>query len=55
MSEQHIQIICPSCKKDIEQKELDIGKCNICDAELKAPIQNATVTVDPLPMFGITF
>lgn len=53
MSEQDIKI-CPSCKKDIEQRELEVGKCNICDAELKVT-QDATVVLTPLPMIGISF
>jgi len=55
MSDTKIKLACPECKKEITQIELACNSCSFCHAELKAPIQNATVTVDPLPMFGITF
>ena len=55
MSDTRIETFCPECNKEVTGIEIAINSCSYCHAELKTPIQNATVTVDPLPMFGITF
>jgi Zn finger protein HypA/HybF involved in hydrogenase expression len=50
-----VQMCCPACNKEVSEAELSANKCDACGASLSAPIQNATVTVDPIPLLGSMF
>lgn len=54
MTQQTVETCCPSCKHEVSKSEVESNKCNACGASLSAPIQNASVVVDPVYLFGKT-
>jgi len=50
-----IEILCPSCNRDVDEAELVALKCNDCGADLSDPKQNLSVAVTSVPVFGVTF
>jgi hypothetical protein len=55
ISAHKIEILCPKCNRDIDDKELVAGFCNSCNADLSEPVQHAEVHATSIPLFGITF
>jgi Zn finger protein HypA/HybF involved in hydrogenase expression len=54
MTQQTIETCCQSCKQTVTQEEITANKCNACGSQLSAPIQNASIVVDPVYFFGRT-
>jgi len=50
-----VEILCPSCNKDVDTTELAAMKCNDCGADLKDPQQNVAIAVTSIPIFAVTF
>jgi ribosomal protein L37AE/L43A len=50
-----IEILCPACKRDVDQAELDAMKCSDCGQDLTQPEQNVEIHATSVPMFAITF
>ena len=50
-----VEILCPSCNRDVDEAELAALKCNDCGADLTDPKQNLAVAVTSVPVFGVTF
>jgi hypothetical protein len=50
-----IEILCPSCNRDVDETELTAKKCNDCGADLSDPKQNITIAATSVPVFAITF
>ena len=50
-----IEIVCPSCSRDVDEVELAAQKCNDCGADLSDPTQHITVAVTSVPVLGITW
>jgi Zn finger protein HypA/HybF involved in hydrogenase expression len=50
-----VEILCPSCNRDVDQAELTAKKCNDCGADLSDPKQNITIAATSVPVFAITF
>jgi len=50
-----IEILCPSCNRDVDEAELAALKCDDCGADLNDPTQHITVAVTSVPVFAIVF
>jgi len=50
-----VEILCPSCNRDVNTAELAAKKCNDCGADLSEPQQNVAVAVTSVPTFAVTF
>ena len=50
-----IEILCPSCGKDVDSAELEAEKCGDCGADLSSPQQNVELHATSIPLFAITF
>jgi len=50
-----IEILCPSCNRDVDEAELAALRCSDCGADLSDPKQNLAVAVTSVPVFGVTF
>jgi predicted amidophosphoribosyltransferase len=50
-----IEILCPSCNRDVDEAELAALRCNDCGADLSTPEQNVAVAVTSVPVIGITW
>lgn len=50
-----IEILCPSCSKDVDEAELFNKVCNDCGADLSDPTQHVAVAVTSVPVIGITW
>jgi Zn finger protein HypA/HybF involved in hydrogenase expression len=50
-----IEILCPSCNRDVDEVELAALRCSDCGADLSDPKQNLAVAVTSVPVFGVTF
>jgi Zn finger protein HypA/HybF involved in hydrogenase expression len=50
-----IEILCPSCNRDVDEAELTALKCSDCGADLTEPKQNLAVAVTSVPVFCITW
>ena len=50
-----IEILCPSCNRDVTESELAALKCDDCGADLTDPKQNLAVAVTSVPVFAIVF
>jgi len=50
-----VEILCPSCNRDVDEAELIAKKCNDCGADLSDPKQNVGVAVTSLPVFAVVF
>lgn len=50
-----LEILCPSCNRDVDESELAAKKCNDCGADLSDPKQNVTIAATSVPVFAITF
>jgi Zn finger protein HypA/HybF involved in hydrogenase expression len=50
-----VEILCPSCNRDVDEAELAAKKCNDCGADLSDPKQNVGVAVTSLPVFAVVF
>lgn len=50
-----IQILCPKCKADVNEQELQNKVCGGCGASLNTPEQHIELHVTSIPLFAITF
>lgn len=50
-----IEILCPSCSRDVDEAELVAKRCSDCGADLSTPEQNVAVAVTSVPVIGITW
>jgi Zn finger protein HypA/HybF involved in hydrogenase expression len=50
-----VEILCPSCNRDVDTAELAAKKCNDCGVDLSNPQQNIAVAVTSVPAFAVTF
>ena len=50
-----IEILCPSCNRDVDEAELAALKCDDCGADLTDPTQHIAVAVTSVPVFAIVF
>lgn len=50
-----VEILCPSCNRDVDEAELAAQKCNDCGADLSDPKQNIAIAVTSVPVFAIVF
>lgn len=50
-----VEILCPNCKADVTQEELDALACSDCGSPLENPEQNVEIHVTSVPLFAITF
>jgi uncharacterized protein (DUF983 family) len=50
-----IEILCPSCSRDVDEAELTAKRCNDCGADLSTPEQHVAVAVTSVPVIGITW
>lgn len=50
-----VEILCPSCHRDVDASELAAKKCNDCGADLSDPKQNVGIAVTSLPVFAVVF
>ena len=50
-----VEILCPSCNRDVTEAELAALKCDDCGADLTDPKQNLAVAVTSVPVLGVTF
>lgn len=50
-----VEILCPSCGRDVDDAELSAKKCNDCGSDLSDPQQNVAVAVTSIPVFAVTF
>ena len=50
-----IEILCPSCQKDVDTKELEAQVCYDCGASLADPQQNVELHATSIPLFAIVF
>jgi Zn finger protein HypA/HybF involved in hydrogenase expression len=54
MTQQTVETCCQACKNPVTEKEVACNKCESCGSQLSAPIQNASIVVDPVYFFGKT-
>jgi uncharacterized OB-fold protein len=45
-----VEILCPSCGRDVDEAELAAKKCNDCGAIMVRPKQNVAINVTTKPM-----
>jgi hypothetical protein len=50
-----VEILCPSCNKDVDATELAAQKCNDCGMDLSNPKQSVEIHATSVPIFAITF
>jgi hypothetical protein len=50
-----LEILCPSCNKDVDAAELTAQKCNDCGMDLSNPKQSVEIHATSVPIFAITF
>ena len=50
-----VEILCPSCGRDVDATELAVQKCNDCGTDLSSPKQNIEIHATSVPVFAITF
>jgi hypothetical protein len=50
-----VEILCPSCNRDVDAAELEAKKCNDCGHDLSQPKQSVEVHATSIPTFAITF
>jgi predicted amidophosphoribosyltransferase len=50
-----VEIVCPSCSRDIDETELFNKVCNDCGADLSDPTQHIAIAVTSVPVLGITW
>lgn len=50
-----VEILCPTCSRDVDEAELVAKKCSDCGADLSDPKQNVTIAATSVPVFAITF
>lgn len=50
-----VEILCPSCNKDVDAAELAAKKCDDCGHDLSQPKQSVEVHATSVPTFAITF
>jgi hypothetical protein len=50
-----VEILCPSCGRDVDEAELVALKCNDCGADLSEPKQSVEIHATSIPLFAITF
>jgi DNA-directed RNA polymerase subunit RPC12/RpoP len=50
-----IEILCPSCERDVDETELAAQKCNDCGHDLSQPKQSVEVHATSIPTFAVTF
>jgi Zn finger protein HypA/HybF involved in hydrogenase expression len=45
-----VEILCPSCNRDVDEAELAAKKCNDCGADLSTPKQSVGIVVTSKPI-----
>ena len=50
-----VEILCPSCNRDVDAAELEAKKCNDCGYDLSQPKQSVEVHATSVPTVAITF
>lgn len=45
-----VEILCPSCDRDVDEAELAAKKCNDCGADLSTPKQSVGIVVTSKPI-----
>jgi len=50
LAKHKIEILCPSCSRDVDETELSAQKCNDCGYDLSTPKQNVTINVTSKPI-----
>lgn len=45
-----VEIVCPSCSRDVDEAELAAQVCNDCGASLSAPKQSVAINVTSRPI-----
>lgn len=50
-----LEILCPSCGRDVDAAELSAKKCNDCGSDLSDPKRNVAIAVTSIPVFAVTF
>jgi Zn finger protein HypA/HybF involved in hydrogenase expression len=50
-----VEILCPSCERDVDETELTAQKCGDCGHDLSQPKQSVEVHATSVPTFAITF
>ena len=48
-----VEILCPSCSRDVDEAELAAQKCNDCDQDLSNPKQSVTIAATSVSTIGI--
>ena len=49
-----IEVYCPNCKRDVDETELAVKKCNDCGTSLENPDQHVAIVVANLSAGGQT-
>lgn len=49
-----VEYNCSECNTEVYAADIKAKKCSKCGADLTMPVQNVTVTVNPLPIFATT-
>jgi hypothetical protein len=45
-----VEILCPSCSRDVDEAELTAQKCGDCGYDLSTPKQNVAINVTSKPI-----
>jgi Zn finger protein HypA/HybF involved in hydrogenase expression len=50
LAKHKVEILCPSCSRDVDEAELAAQKCGDCGADLSTPKQNVAINVTSKPI-----
>ena len=50
LAKHKVEILCPSCNRDVDEAELAAQKCNDCGHALSTPKQNVAINVTSKPI-----
>jgi hypothetical protein len=50
LAKHKVEILCPSCSRDVDEAELAAQKCNDCGHDLSKPKQNVAINVTSKPI-----
>jgi Zn finger protein HypA/HybF involved in hydrogenase expression len=50
LAKHKIEILCPSCGRDVDETELAAQKCNDCGSDLSTPKQSVAINVTSKPI-----
>jgi Zn finger protein HypA/HybF involved in hydrogenase expression len=50
LAKHKVEILCPSCSRDVDEAELAAQKCNDCGTSLVKPKQNVAINVTSKPI-----